>query len=64
MSACRLTIAAFLPPISAMHGRGQRPCAIVRQRCMPTSYDPVNVTPATSGCRISASPSELPGPVT
>ena len=35
--ACRDTIAAFLPPISAMHGRGQRPCANVRVRCMPTS---------------------------
>ena len=40
------------------------PCANVRVRCMPTSKLPVNVTPATSGCRISASPVDPPGPVT
>jgi hypothetical protein len=33
----RVTIAAFLPPISAMHGRGHRPPAIDRTMPMPTS---------------------------
>jgi hypothetical protein len=59
-----VTIAAFLPPISAIHGRGQAPCASERTRCIPTAELPVNVTPATSECRISASPNETPGPVT
>src|SRR5688572_11648095 len=29
----------------------------------PTSYEPVKVTPATSGCRARASPATRPGPV-
>ena len=63
-SARSLTIAAFLPPISAMQGRGQRPPANSRAIDMPTCADPVKVMPATSGWLASASPIVLPGPVT
>src|SRR5437762_11809518 len=57
-------IVAFLPPISAMHGRGERPCASVRYKCVPMSKLPVNVAPATSACEINAWPRLVPGPVT
>jgi hypothetical protein len=63
-SACLVTMTGFLPPISAMHGRGQRPWAKARTIPIPTSPEPVKVTPATSGCRTSASPTSGPLPVT
>ncbi len=63
-SAARVTIAAFLPPISAMQGRGQRPAANWRTICMPTSCEPVNVMPAACGAATSAAPTMPPAPLT
>jgi hypothetical protein len=63
-SAFALTIAAFLPPISAMQGRGQRPAPNARTMPIPTSYDPVKVMPATSREAASAAPISSPPPLT
>src|SRR5207253_10718254 len=63
-SALRVTIAAFFPPISAMQGRGQAPEAKRRAIDMPTSYEPVNVIPATPGDSTSAAPTVAPLPLT
>ena len=52
----------FLPPISAMQGRGHGPAVICRSNCRPTATEPVNVMPAVAGCVASASPISRPGP--
>ena len=57
-------MAAFLPPISAISGRGRGPAAKRRNSAMPTSCEPVKVAPASAGARISASPTTLPAPLT
>ena len=61
-SARSVTMHGFLPPISAMHGRGYAPPAICRIRCRPTATEPVKVMPAVSGCCASASPISRPAP--
>ena len=49
MSALGMTMAGFLPPISTTQGFGKS-WANFRYSCpKPTSYEPVNVSPATSG---------------
>ena len=62
-SALRSTIAGFLPPISTMHGRGQR-VENVRNSSKPTSYEPVNTMPSMPGFVWSSSPTVSPGPIT
>ena len=41
----------FLPPISAMQGRGYFPVAIAPRMVRPTPTEPVNVTPAVRAIR-------------
>ena len=47
-SALAVTIAGFLPPISANTGRAQRPEARARAISRPTGTEPVNAIPSTS----------------
>ena len=63
-SATAVTMQAFLPPISATQGRGKRPAWSERMICMPTSCEPVKVTPAVSGCPINAAPTAVLEPLT
>ena len=48
---------------AAMQGRGGRAPASDTKSCRPTSYEPVNVTPAVSGCATSAAPISGPEPL-
>ena len=57
-----VTMQGFLPPISAMHGRGQGPDAMRCSSWVPTATEPVKVMPAVAGCDDRASPTSRPDP--
>jgi hypothetical protein len=63
-SAFSVTMVGFLPPISAMYGRGYAPFAISLMIVRPTATEPVKVTPPTRESRTSCSPMSAPGPFT
>ena len=57
------TIIAFWPPVSATNGMiGPSRSASVRLIMRAVSVEPVNTTPASSGCAVSVPPTTLPEP--
>ena len=62
-SALAATTTGFFPPISQIAGRGQ---AVENERwiAIPTSLDPVNVSPPIRASATRAAPVVSPGPVT
>ena len=64
-SAEESTTIAFNPPVSAMNGTiGPSRAASAWLIARAVSYEPVNTTPATSGCRTSGAPTASPVPGT
>ena len=61
-SARRVTMAEFLPPISAMTGRKRRFAVCAAAIRTPTACEPVNVMPPVSACWMSISPASAPVP--
>ena len=62
ISALAVTITGFLPPSSAIKGRGSIVLNLL-YAVNPTSLDPVKTTPLTYSFLIISTPTVLPGPV-